>query len=154
MTTSQEHLSINGKSHDDEDIVVSKEVQDEDLRTRIKTIITQIKTNRNRPSYQNIYDHLKRNQQYQGLNIDSDLIPFIDTMVSDGHIRNTGRDKESFSVVSGSLSESLEALDLAIELIEAVWGGSVVDVPKAPRSVLWLFLRDSSDPNNGHRNIY
>ena len=53
----------------------------------------------------------------------------------------------------GSLSDSLEALDPATELIKAVWGGSVIDVPYAPRSALWLVLRDSSDSNNGHRTM-
>ena len=79
-----EHLSINENSHKDEEITVSKEVWDEDLRNRIKSIILQIKANRNRPCYQSIYDHLRKTEQYQRIDIFLDLVPFIDTMVSDG----------------------------------------------------------------------
>ena len=84
----------------DKDIAVSKEVWEEDLRNRIKLIVKQIKTNRNRPSYQNIYDHLTRDTQYQALEKNADVIPLFDTMVSDGFLSNIGREKESFAVVS------------------------------------------------------
>ena len=91
--TSVEHLMSNGKSPEDEDVVVSSEVQDEDLRTRIKLIVSQIKANRNRTTYQNIYDHLKRAEEYREIDKNSDLVPFIDSMVIDGHLRNTGKEK-------------------------------------------------------------
>ena len=99
--TSEELPSSNGYQVD-VDIAVSKDVQEEDLRSRIRLIVTQIKTNRNRASYDNICDHLRRDAQYRALDKNSDVIPFIDTMVSDGHLRNTGRDKESFAVISES----------------------------------------------------
>ena len=79
-------MFVGEKGHDDTDITVSNEVRDEDLRTRIKLIVSQIKVNRNRPCYQSIYDHLRRIEQYQGIDKNSDLVPFIDSMVSDGHL--------------------------------------------------------------------
>ena len=88
----------------DEDVMVTKELIDEDLRTRIKLIVSQIKSHRNRPSYQNIYDNLKKDDKYREIDKNSDLIPFIDSMVSEGHLLNTGKEKESFSVVSDELS--------------------------------------------------
>ena len=101
---SEEHQSTNDEIRVDQNIVVSKEVMDEDLRTRIKAIVKQIKVNRNRPCYQSIYDYLKRDPQYREIDKDSDLIPFIHTMVSDGQLCNTGKEKESFSVVSETSS--------------------------------------------------
>lgn len=91
----------------DKDIVVSKEVMVEDLRNRIKAIVNKIKMNRNRPSFQSIQDHLKKVPQYREIDKDSDLIPFINTMVSDGLLRNNGKEKESFSVVSETSSGEL-----------------------------------------------
>ena len=101
----EEHSSNSESSNDDHDIAISKEQKDEDLRTRIMLIVTQIKRNRNRPCYQSIHDHLKRDMQYQEIDKNSVLIPFIDNMVNDGHLKNTGREKESFLVVSDLLSK-------------------------------------------------
>ena len=87
-------------SHHDQEIALSKEIKDDDLWIRIKLIVTKIKQSRNRPCYQSIHDQLKRDAQYQDIDKNSDLIPFINQMVSDGHLKNTGREKESFSVIT------------------------------------------------------
>ena len=116
--TSEELPSSNGYQVD-RDIAVSKDVQEEDLRSRIRRIVTQIKTNRNRASYDSIYDHLRRDAQYRELDKNSDVIPFIDTMVSDGHLSNTGREKESFAVISESpLCQSPGKAPIPVPVVE------------------------------------
>ena len=57
-----------------------------------------IKTKRNRPCYQSIFDHLRKEPQFKAMNMEN-LCPVIDSMISDSILIRTGnQDKESFKV--------------------------------------------------------
>ena len=94
---------------------------DNDLENRIVKIVSKIKSNRNRPCYQNIQTMLERGEKIISMD---HLVKFIDSLIEKKLLMNKGdAGKESFCLVESSVENNIDAgckIDDEIKLLDNI----------------------------------